>query len=125
MSAGLSWVQSGADGVSIRIDLAIYPLDIVLRACHPFTARCYVFARDVEDGTVTVEFAPRNPGESLRDLAGEYSNALLDYRLRRLIADETRVIRELLVAQAFCEADLLDRRQSESDEYADPRGIAQ
>jgi len=28
------------------------------------------------------------------------------------------------VAQAFCEADLLDRGEAESDEHFDPRGIA-
>ena len=108
---------------SIRVDLTIYPLDVVLRACHVFTARCYVLAR--RDGAeIVVDFTPREEGESLRELAGDFSNALLDYTLRAIVAEETRGIRELLVAQAFCEADLLDRGDSESDEYSDPRGIA-
>ncbi|MGH7486808.1 MAG: His-Xaa-Ser system protein HxsD, partial [Thermoanaerobaculia bacterium] len=107
----------------INVDLAIYPLDVVLRACHTFTARCYVFPHVAEHGTVKVTFAPRIESETIRSVAGEFTNALLDYRLRASIADETRSIRELIVAQAFCEADLLDRGESESDEYADPRGI--
>jgi His-Xaa-Ser system protein HxsD len=98
---------------SISVELAIYPLDVVLRACHLFTARCYVFAHDVHDGIVVVDFAPRDENASLRDLTGEFSNALLDELLRAQIANETRAIRELLVAQAFCEADLLDRREME------------
>jgi His-Xaa-Ser system protein HxsD len=111
---------------NIRVDLAIYPLDLVLRACHAFTARCYVTPRIVESGVVEVSFAPRADGDdgSLRELTGEFANALLDAQLRAIIADETRAVRELLVAQAFCEGDLLDRTDSESDEYADPRGIA-
>jgi His-Xaa-Ser system protein HxsD len=108
---------------SIRVDLRIYSIDAVLRACHAFTARCYVFARDIENGTVVVDFTLRKEGGSLRELMGEFTNALLDYHLRERIANETHAIRELLVAQAFCEADLLDRRDSESDEYADRRGI--
>ncbi len=120
----LPWTQPTATGVSFRIDLSVYPLEVVLRACHAFTGRCYLFVRDVADGAVAVDLAPRDERDSLRDLAGELSNALIDWQLRATIAAETRPIRELLVAQAFCEADLLDRQASESDEYADPRGIA-
>jgi len=101
---------------TIRIDLAAYPLDIVLRTCHVFTARCHLFVRAIEDGAAIVEMSD--------DLTGEFKNALLDNQLRARIADETRTIRELLVAQAFCEADLLDRSEIESDESTDPRGIA-
>jgi His-Xaa-Ser system protein HxsD len=110
--------------MTISIDLAIYPLELVLRTCHAFTARCYVSPHMEENGRIAVAFQPRDERDSLRDLAGQFSNALLDSRVRALIADETRAVRELLVAQAFCEADLLDRRDVESDEYADPRGIA-
>jgi His-Xaa-Ser system protein HxsD len=120
----LPWVQSRVDGVSICVDLAIYPLEVVLRACHVFTARCYVFAHDAHQGTVVIDFAARNANDDLRELTGDFSNALLDYRLRARIAAETETIRELLVAQAFCEADLLDRREVEGDEHDDRRGIA-
>jgi len=110
--------------MTITIDLSIYSLDVVLRTCHLFTSRCFVTPRAIADGRIGVEFAARDEKDSLRDLAGAFSNALLDSHLRAVIADETRAIRELLVAQAFCEADLLDRRGIESDEHADPRGIA-
>jgi len=109
---------------TITIDLAVYPLDAVLRACHPFTARWYVHVRSAGEGQVTVDFEPRDENKPPRGIAGEFANALLDARLRTLIAAETREIRELLVAQAFCEADLLDRRDVEADEQADPRRIA-
>ena len=120
---GLPWTQSCGNDVSIGVELAVYPLEVVLRACHAFTARCYVFAHDVHNGIVVIDFASKD-ATPLRELAGEFSNALIDYSLRSQIAGETHAIRELLVAQAFCEADLLDRGDVESDEYADPRGIA-
>lgn len=111
--------------MTINVDLSIYPLDLVLRTCHAFTSRCYVLPHVEENGRVAVEFIARKETDSLRDLAGSFANELLDSYLRRLIADETRAIRELLIAQAFCEADLLDRSDAESSEYADPRGIVQ
>jgi His-Xaa-Ser system protein HxsD len=122
--SALPWTRPSATGLVIVIDLAVYPLDVVLRACHAFTARCYLLPRISGEGEMTVELAPRDEHDALRDLAGEFSNALLDQELRARIAFETHAIRELLVAQAFCEADLLDRRDSEADEHDDPRGIA-
>jgi His-Xaa-Ser system protein HxsD len=110
--------------MTITIDLSIYSLDLVLRTCHVFSSRCYVNPHTVANGRIAVEFVARDEKDSLRDLAGAFSNALLDSHLRAVITNETRTIRELLVAQAFCEADLLDRRDIESDEHADPRGIA-
>ena len=110
--------------MTVDVDLAIYPLDLVLRACHPFTARCYIVPRSVPNGRVEVEFVARDASDSLRDLAGLFANALLDTHLRAVVAEETRAIRELLVAQAFCEADLLDRHDLDGDEQVDIRGIA-
>jgi His-Xaa-Ser system protein HxsD len=109
--------------MTITIDLSIYPLDLVLRTCHIFTGRCYVVPHAVANARVAVEFVARDENDSLRDLAGAFSNALLDSHVRALVGGETRAIRELLVAQAFCEAGLLDRGDIESDEYTDPRGI--
>jgi His-Xaa-Ser system protein HxsD len=106
----------------IEVDLAIYPLETVLRACHRFTARYYITPR-VNGGSVIVAFSARDGGAVSDNLRGELANELLDAELRALIAAETKTIRELIVAQAFCEADLLDRRDVESDEWADPRGI--
>jgi His-Xaa-Ser system protein HxsD len=110
--------------VSISVDLSIYPLDVVMRACLPFTGRFYVSPQAPVDGRVVVELTPRDRAELAPDLAGQFANALLDHYLRGVIAAETRGIRELLLAQAFCESDLLDRRNIEADAEADPRGIA-
>ncbi len=108
--------------VTISVDLSIHSLDVVLRASHAFTGRCTVSTRAITEGQIAVELTPRTESDA-HGLAGDFSNALIDTHLRLRIAEETRAIRELLVAQAFCEADLLDRRDSESDEYEDRRGI--
>jgi len=109
--------------VAVVVDLSVYPLDVVLHACHTFTGNCSVFVRGAGEGQVAVDLTPRSESDA-RDLAGDFSNALIDASLRARIAEETRTIRELLVAQAFCEADLLDRRDSDGDEHEDHRGIA-
>lgn len=124
MSELLPWTQLTNDGIAIDIDLSIYDVDTITNAAHAFTARCYVFVQSVHSGVLRVSFATRIEDDNLRDIVGAFGNALLDAHLRRTIAEETRAIRELLVAQAFSEADLLDRAESEGDEHDDPRGIA-
>lgn len=108
--------------VAITVDLALHPLDVVLRASHGFTRRCSIHP-SLAGGRLTIELTPLDANDRLEDIRGQFANALLDQHLRMLIAEETKTIRELLVAQAFCEADLIDRRDSEGDEYDDPRGI--
>lgn len=70
---------------SVTIDLAVYSLAVVLQACHPFVGRCYVHVRSGEGGTGIIEFAPRDPDDSLRDVPGEFAHALLDAHLRLLL----------------------------------------
>lgn len=108
----------------LQADLTIHPLDVVLRACHALSGRCSVALQRGEGHIVLLEFTARDAADSLADLRRELDDLLLDYTLRPAIAEETRSIRELLVAQAFCEADLLDRRLADADEHDDPRGIA-
>jgi len=110
--------------MTVEVDLTIYPLDVVLRACHRFTGRCYVGPRMIGDSRIAVDFVSRDAADQLDDLRDRFANELLDTQLRAVVAAETRAIRELLFAQAFCEADLLDRADIEADEAADPRGIA-
>jgi His-Xaa-Ser system protein HxsD len=121
----LPWTTAGDNGsLSMTIDTSIYPVDVVERTCFAFTARAYVFMVSCAENAIRVDIAPKEHDDDAAALAGEFGNALLEQSLRARIAAETRTIRELIVAQAFCEGDLLDRRDSEAEPDADPRHIA-
>jgi His-Xaa-Ser system protein HxsD len=125
-SPQLSWTQNvREDGLDISVNLSVYPLDALFRVCYWFTDRCYLFLTcDESHSVVTVHFAKKTPDTDLAVTAGEFSNELINQKVRRDVADETRGIRELIVAQAFAEADLLDRSESGADYHLDPRGIS-
>ncbi|HVG24364.1 MAG TPA: His-Xaa-Ser system protein HxsD [Thermoanaerobaculia bacterium] len=110
--------------MTLDVDLSIYPLDVVLRACHALSGRCSVALHRTAGDVVRLDFAARDVADPLDDVPRLLHDALLDFTVRATIAAETKVIRELLVAQAFCEADLLDRHLVNADEHDDPRGIA-
>src|SRR4029077_2242995 len=123
--AEIPWAQHTLDGdLSMDVDVGIYPLQVLFRVCYAFTDRCYLFLTPSNDGhVVKVRFARRSTGCELETIVGEFSNELVNQRVRLEIANETRAIRELIVAQAFTEADLIDRSGSEGSYIEDPRGV--
>ena len=118
------------NGVALlHLDELIYNRDAVMRTCYWFTDRCYVFVSRPQDSMLLVSLrmktvAPTldNPRpEQLESVAGEFQNALLDQQLRIDIEQQTRLVRELLVAKAFSEAGVMD--DPIPGDYRDPVGL--
>jgi His-Xaa-Ser system protein HxsD len=125
-SIQLSWTQTLQDGALLMsVNLDLYSLEALFRVCYSFTDRCYIFLdHNGDTSIVNIHLAKKSSNCDLTALAGEFSNELIDQKVRLDIAAETRTIRELIVAQAFTEADLLDRCASEADYNQDPRDIS-
>ena len=109
---------------AVEIDLSLYSRQVILRACYRLTGRCYVFmAHTKEPGWLTVAFLSKNPETAPRDLAGELYNELLDQQIREALEIEMGPVREMIVAQAFAEGNLLDPLRDEGNYEEDPLGI--
>lgn len=124
-TADATWIHESPEGpLSIFVDTKIYSLEVLFRTCYAFTDKCYLFLEPSGDAhIIAVRFASKTSDSALSITAAEFSNELVNQRVRLDIANETRSIRELIVAQAFAEADLLDRTDSEAGYVGDPRGI--
>lgn len=94
------------DERSLTVDRELYSIRALFRACYAFTDRCYLFLRDAEPGLVTVVFRKRQSPKTLDALIEEFANELINQGLRAQLEEETRPIRERIVAMAFSEADL-------------------
>ena len=68
-----------------------------------------MFLRSEKPDEIVVEFRAKNNGEDLQRIIGEFGNELINQRIRAGLSRETKTIRELIVAQAFAEADLDDK----------------
>ncbi len=125
-SPQLSWVQDvNDDSLVIAVNSDLYSRDALLRVSYLFTDRCYLFLSQEEGSPVIhVRFTRKSPETNLNQLAGEFSNELINQKVRLDIAAETKSIRELIVAQAFAEADLFGGGDPEADYLDDPREIA-
>ena len=105
-------------GSETTVETSIFSLDVVTRAAYLFTDRYYVLVEKSGDAAVRVSFRPKL-GTAPLDILGAFSNELLDQRLRATIAEETRTIRDLIVAQAFVEADLFKPPEEKAPEGAE------
>ena len=114
-----------SSAISIFVDTNVYPLDVLFRTCYLFTDRCYLFLRPTDSlGKIQVSVKPKVQSSDLETVVGEFMNELINQRVRLDIANETRTIRELIVAQAFAEADLIDKSECEASFVEDPRRIS-
>jgi len=110
--------------LSVEVDLSLYSLKAVFRACYKFTARCYVFMSRTEESTwLAVVFLAKITPSVMPSLAGELYNELLDQQIRENLEIDMGPIRELIVAQAFAEGNLLDPLRDEGSYEDDPHGI--
>ena len=108
----------------LQVDMTLYELDAILRACYKYTDRCYLFLTREPDteGLVNIFFMSKRQSD-LPTVVGEFCNELVDQSLRLALSQEFGPIRELIVAQAFSEGNLLDPQRDEGDYASDPLGI--
>lgn len=127
MQERISWIEDLTDNsLSICVDTAVYSLEALFRVCYGFTDKCYLYLQSSYPASIIrVRFSRKNSDSDLALIAGEFSNELINQKVRMDIATETRPIRELIVAQAFAESSLLDTSLSDSNYVDDPKGIAQ
>jgi His-Xaa-Ser system protein HxsD len=126
-SLQLSWVENLTDDtLSVCVNIDIYSTEALFRVCYLFTDRCYLFlSHDSGSPVIRVRFACKSADTNINEIVGDFSNELINQKVRLDVAAETKQIRELIVAQAFTEADLLDRNDSEASYLDDPKGISQ
>jgi len=103
-------MQPGPDKARIvtQIDESVFCQEAVERAVYWFTGRFRVDIRRAEPGRLVVIFDPKVNDVPTTDVASEFRDALIDAQVRVRIAHETAPIRNLIVAKAFAEGNLLD-----------------
>jgi His-Xaa-Ser system protein HxsD len=107
-----------------KVDTTIYSKACLFRACYKFTDRAYVFLSRPDDdpNSIVVSITSKQIGCDPRQIIREFSNELIDQGTREILEEEFGPIRNLIVAQAFSEGNLLERiSPAKIDD--EPRGI--
>jgi His-Xaa-Ser system protein HxsD len=101
----LPWVEVGDGCLQLTLSSTLYPDTAIFRTCYLFTDKCFIFLRPNGSNELLVEFRAKGNPEDLDRVVGEFGNELVDQRVRCALEGETQRIRELIVTQAFAEAD--------------------
>ncbi len=111
--------EDGALRVSLPVD--VYGLEAIFRSCYRLTDRCYVYLGPPSNGVIEVTLVSKSARlVDTDELTWDFLNDLVDQHLRVHIHEETRAIREMIVAQAFAEVDLIDDRGTPLDAPGSP-----
>lgn len=94
----------------IHVDITIYSVFSLFRTCYKFTDLAYIFlARSRSDSNlIEVTFTAKQPGDDLCRVREEFCNELIDQNLREALENQFGPVRDLIVAQAFAQGNLLD-----------------
>lgn len=93
--------------MTLTIDRKIYD-DVAISKTIYWLSSEFTFQRQLEGDTERITITPK-PGvnKSQQDIEVEFIDKLNDYKLRGIIANETKDIRTILYAKAFADDDNL------------------
>jgi His-Xaa-Ser system protein HxsD len=117
--------QDGQNAV-VAIDPDIIPLDAAVSAAYKFSDVCYVWIeRHPAAGPqhYCVFLRPKHPPIDLAVLVGEFTNELVDQRLRQRLEVQAGPLRTIIAAQAFAEGNLLNPAD-QTDYRGDHQNVA-
>lgn len=119
--------DSLGEAASVLVDTSVYTESEVFKAAYWYTDRYYLFLSRDGGGRkyIRIEIRPKLPVEldQLTNACREFCNALIDYRVRRMVLAETSTIRDTLLRKAFGEGyNHLDPAKLGSDETRVPEG---
>lgn len=92
---------------SARFDVRVHSLSAIKKAAYKFTHAFSVRFETVDQDHVIVRFLPLQAPTAPLDLLDAFHNEVLDQDLREHLAEETKGIRDLIIAQAFSPISLL------------------
>ena len=90
----------------IKINKEIYSKSVLLRTCYNFIDNYYLFLDSEEDKwVVSCKLKKDSSIKNIEELEGEFNNSLINEALRDSITENTKTIKELIVARALYGAD--------------------
>ena len=104
-------------------DLGVFRLSAIKKAAYRFAGDFNVQVDQISATSVRVTVAARHDGGKNGVDPARLPSEVLDQELRELVAEETKSVRDLLLAQAFSGLALIDPVGETANYQEDPLGI--
>ena len=115
--------DSSQASTQFDFDLKVFRLSAVKKAAYRFAGAFRVEIDQISDALARVTLS-RIPEVNSQLEPTCLPNEVLDQELREIVAEETKSVRELLLAQAFSGLSVVDPVGENADFHDDPLGIA-
>lgn len=115
-------VEETKEQKTITVQTSLFPTEVILRAAHRFSGRYHVSILACNDGEVKVilKAKDQNLCEGTEDL---FRSELLDEGLRAVVARESRLERDLILAHALSRHPVLHAEYESAAAFSDPHSI--
>lgn len=97
----------------VRVCIKTFSLETIKATCYRFAASGYhSLSVDESSGQAVVTFCfPEGMSEEVEEhRVDEFQQALLDQDLRRIVSERTTLVRQLILANAFADTMIVDKR---------------
>lgn len=107
---------------TLTVQTSLFPTEVILRAAHRFSGEFHVSIQTVGEGNVEVGLKAKSPSrcEGIED---SFRNELLDEILRAVVARESRLERDLILAHALSRHPILHAEYESAAAFSDPQGV--
>lgn len=107
---------------AIIVQTSLFPAEVILRAAHRFSGGFHVSIQAGKDGEVEVCFKAKDKNRCV-GVVDSFRNELLDENLRAIIARESRLERDLILAHALSRHPVLHTEYESAVAFSDPQGV--
>lgn len=106
-------IQDQSDNeASFTIPILVYSESVILKTAYIFIDKCYVYIDKPSSDKFLVCLKLKDSKLTIDAFVGEFLNELLNQKLQEKVDQETGRIRELLVAQAFSDVELISNSKT-------------
>ena len=106
---------------TFEFDLNVCRLSAIKKAAYRYGQSAIVKIQQLSPSLVRVELTALADGKLPVE---RFPNEVLDQELRKVVAEETSSVRDILLAQAFSNVSLVDPLGEQADWRDDPRNVA-
>jgi His-Xaa-Ser system protein HxsD len=99
--------------IQIEIDSSIYSTEVIHKCFYWLTGRCSINFKTDQDSFVITISDPKNEWD-IESILTKIKADLIDFKTREIIYNETKYIREMLIAKAFANNDEFDEHFSDN-----------
>ncbi|HTN19759.1 MAG TPA: His-Xaa-Ser system protein HxsD [Pelobium sp.] len=114
-------IKYSEDLIHVLLQKSLYAEKVLYKCFYWYGGSFNVDIKDYSDVEFLVLLKPKEEVKEIQPIIDKIKRDLIDFKLREIVAKETQVLRELLVAKAF--ANFEEEDNDPSTDVSDPVGF--